>query len=593
MNEKTKEAKTEARGSVRRLTALTEGQVQALEDALLRRETPAAAAAIVKGVSLARLSGYLTLGRELLDTQTEPGDGIAAVAERLALAHRGWEYMARAIVPRLYQMAMSEKVGDTARAKLMLTIVERMQPHMWSEAGAERRRLEYEAARDAAAADTAGVALKYIWRHNARRAQIIDPNEGNILMLTARRWGKTRAMVEFLRQEVESGRVQSVALIVQAFRDIDDVIYKTMRQHYPPSMMPSLRDVKRRLQFPKPYGDVDVRVFSADNYDGIRGGEYDLIIMDELAHWRDPDNAFDTAIACIPAGRSLRWVAATTPPVDISQVSSIRLLNRLRDIADDTRVGRIQDNYALDPDEVNAYIASLPVGSVRYKAEVEGEFIETPPQAPFKIETIRRAAISVDDMPEMQQIIIGFDVALKPKETADETGIVVVGKGVDGSLYVLDDRSGHHTPDEWAREVIHAYNQWGANLVIAEDNAGGEMLTHTLQTAPGGLDLRIRPVTATSKTGNKQARAMPVAAHYERGLVRHIKGIGRGYGRAAIERRSLDTLEEQMAFFEPNNKGSAIDDRVDALVWACAYFIQGPQPMPDVWHKSGVKRELS
>ena len=425
-----------------------------------------------------------------------------------------------------------------------------------------------------AGADTDAEAqspLRYVWRHWARRAQIIDPDEGNILMLTARRWGKTRALVEFLRQEVEARRASDIALIVQDFRAIDDVVYKAMLEHYPAHILPKLTGNKRRLEFPAPYEGVTARVFSADNYNSIRGGGYDLLIMDELAHWRDPESALDTALACVKADAEPRWVVATTPPVEIEQVNAIRVLERLKDRADDVRVGRITDNTALKPEAISGYISMLVPGSARYRAEVDGEFIITPPDALFDPSTISASRITLERLPKMRQVVIGLDIALTDKDSADETGIIVAGRGVDDDmLYVLDDRSGHYKPRAWAQQVVAAYKAWNATQVIAETNVGGMLVKEVLRSVDGGRQLRITDVRAIT---NKQARAEPVAARYEADGVRHIVG---GNARVASA-KPLTDLEEQMIRFSPNLKGNAVDDRVDALVYALERFIGGSQ----------------
>ena len=48
----------------------------------------------------------------------------------------------------------------------------------------------------------------------------------------------------------------------------------------------------------------------------------------------------------------------------------------------------------------------------------------------------------------------GGDPAMTSSEDANETGIVIVGKGRDGQAYVLEDLSGRLSPDGWARRAI-------------------------------------------------------------------------------------------------------------------------------------------
>ena len=71
------------------------------------------------------------------------------------------------------------------------------------------------------------------------------------------------------------------------------------------------------------------------------------------------------------------------------------------------------------------------------------------------------------------------------------------------------------------------------------------------------------PVTTVHATRGKVARAEPVAALYEQGRVRHLRG--------------LQPLEEQMAQMTAQGfRGPGSPDRLDALVWAVHALILEP-----------------
>ena len=74
------------------------------------------------------------------------------------------------------------------------------------------------------------------------------------------------------------------------------------------------------------------------------------------------------------------------------------------------------------------------------------------------------------------------------------------------------------------------------------------MVRHTLKTVDETI-----PIKLVHASRGKFARAEPVSALYERGKVKHVKG--------------LDLLEDQMVQWEPlGSIGSP--DRLDAMVWA-------------------------
>ena len=164
--------------------------------------------------------------------------------------------------------------------------------------------------------------------------------------------------------------------------------------------------------------------------------------------------------------------------------------------------------------------------------------------------------IRVEAAPEMDRIVVGVDPAVTSGGAADETGIVVVGVVTKGSpadwrAFVLEDASvAAASPSQWARAVADAYERWNADRVVAEGNQGGDMIEAVLrQVAP---NVSYRKVNARK---GKAARAEPVAALYEQGRVRHVRGLG--------------ALEDQMCRMTVGGfRGTGSPDRVDALVWA-------------------------
>jgi phage terminase large subunit-like protein len=158
-------------------------------------------------------------------------------------------------------------------------------------------------------------------------------------------------------------------------------------------------------------------------------------------------------------------------------------------------------------------------------------------------------ALRVQTVPELRRIIVAVDPAISHNAASDETGIIAAARGVDGLLYVLSDWSGRYAPDAWAERAIMLYSDMRAQMIVAEVNAGGELVERILrQKAPHVL---FKPVRALR---NKVERALPVAALYEQARVRHVG--------------ALPLLEDQMCRFTADNKMPTSPDRVDALVWA-------------------------
>lgn len=132
---------------------------------------------------------------------------------------------------------------------------------------------------------------------------------------------------------------------------------------------------------------------------------------------------------------------------------------------------------------------------------------------------------------------------------ADEIGIGVVGLGVDGRAYVLEDLTMRGSPGEWGKVATDAYDRHEADCVVGESNFGGAMVRHVIQTAKPGVPYR--EVTASR---GKHLRAEPVAGLFE---VDKVRLVGR-----------FPQLEDEMlAMTTAGYTGSKSPNRLDWMVW--------------------------
>jgi phage terminase large subunit-like protein len=202
-----------------------------------------------------------------------------------------------------------------------------------------------------------------------------------------------------------------------------------------------------------------------------------------------------------------------------------------------------EDNVAnLDPGTVERWKAQYE-GTVLGRQELYGELLDDADGALWS-----RGLIRYRPRIEMQRIVVAIDPAVTGTADSDETGIIVAGKGIDGQGYILEDRSGIMTPLAWARQAVDAYAVWGADLIVAESNNGGEMVRVTLNS----VDSRV-PVSLVHASKGKFARAEPVQMLYEKDRVFHTE--------------PMPELEDQMCNWSPKD-GTRSPDRIDALVWA-------------------------
>jgi len=146
-----------------------------------------------------------------------------------------------------------------------------------------------------------------------------------------------------------------------------------------------------------------------------------------------------------------------------------------------------------------------------------GAWVDEIEGALWSYEMIHPYRVTEAQLPDMRRIVVGIDPSATSNATSDETGLVVVGHGMDGHFYTLEDLSGRYTPKGWAHEAVAAYHRHKADRIIAEVNHGGEMIEDIIRNVD-----RMVPYKAVRAAKNKIIRAEPVAALAESGRCHHV-----------------------------------------------------------------------
>ncbi len=371
------------------------------------------------------------------------------------------------------------------------------------------------------------------------------------LILAGRGWGKSRTGAEWVRAQATSGRASRIALVARTAADVRDVIVEGesgILAISPPHERPIWEPSRRRLTWP---GGTIATTYSAEEPDQLRGPQHDAAWCDELAAWRYPD-AWDQLQMGLRLGSDPRVVVTTTPrPTPL-----VRAL-----VASATTVvtrGRTADNARnLAPGVVEA-LAARYAGTRLGRQELDGEILDDAPGALWRRAQID-AARHAGSAPALRRIVVGVDPAASATAQSDETGIVVAGLGHDGRIYVLDDRSGTYSPEQWAARVVAAYREHRADRVVAEVNQGGDMVSSVLRAVDASL-----PLSTVHARRGKALRAEPVAALYEQGRVSHCGALAR--------------LEDQMCAWDPTGDDRS-PDRIDALVYAVSDLLTAPKAL--------------
>ena len=212
-------------------------------------------------------------------------------------------------------------------------------------------------------------------------------------------------------------------------------------------------------------------------------------------------------------------------------------------------INPLDNSDNLDPEMIKA-LQNLPERQRR--RFFSGEYVSDIEGALWPLEVLESCHCEQDEVPTISSCVVAIDpsgTAGKDDKRSDDVGISVVGKGVDGRAYVLADRTCNLGPLGWARVAIDAFHEFKADRIIAERNFGGAMVEATIRSVDSMV-----PYTEVTASRGKAVRAEPVAALYEKGLVRHV-------GRFV-------ELEEQYSNFSTNGyQAEKSPDRADAAIW--------------------------
>jgi phage terminase large subunit-like protein len=381
------------------------------------------------------------------------------------------------------------------------------------------------------------------WIRSARPEQLTPKGDWRIwLVLAGRGWGKTRTGAEDIAHFALWNANVRVAVIAPTFADARDVCVEGesgLLRILPPSCVDAWRRSTGDLLL---FNGSRIKLFSADQPERLRGPQHHRAWCDELGAWPSR-GAFDQLWFGLRLGNDPRVIVTTTPRN--TDVIRELLQRKYRDVH--LTHGRTADNAAHLAPRVMEQLRERYAGTRLGRQELDAELLEDTEGSLWQRDVIDRCR--VPSVPELRRIVVAIDPAMSSNAASDETGIVAAGRGADGLIYVLADWSCRARPDVWAQRAVMLYQEMRAQMIVAEVNAGGEMVERILrQIAP---HVFFKPVRALR---GKTERALPVAALYEQGRVRHVG--------------ALSQLEDQMCRFGGNGFNSGSPDRVDALVWA-------------------------
>ena len=404
------------------------------------------------------------------------------------------------------------------------------------------------------------------WNFWARPEQLEPEGDWNVWFINAGRgFGKTRAGVEWVREQVKQGK-RRIAAVASTNSDIlrvmvkgesgflnccspHDKTYKGVNMGFP-----EFSPTKRTLTWykdgdPKKGTLAEVEFYSAEEPERLRGPQFECMWADELAAWNKDEETWDMGQFCLRLGKHPRVCVTTTP-------KSTKLVRRLlKDPKTFITTGSTFDNAANLADTYLTAVKTQYEGTRLGRQELYAEILTENEGALWSADMIDACQIDREDLPEMVRKVVSLDPAVSANTESDNTGLIVAGIDAEGIGYILGDYTFKGMPEAWARKAIELYHRFECDRVVYETNQGKDLIPTVLRT----IDENI-PLKGVHASKSKNARAEPVSALYERGKVKHVRN-------PEDLSASLNELETQMTTWEPMGKHKS-PDRLDAMVWA-------------------------
>lgn len=353
---------------------------------------------------------------------------------------------------------------------------------------------------------------------------------------------------------------ERILMIAPTAGDVRDVMMEGpsgLMRCYPPGRQPFYEPSKRLVTFPS--GAVGI-LRSADEPERLRGPQFTKFWADEIAAWNYPQEAWDQIMF------GFRLKTARLQGLITSTPKAIQVITDL--LESPHTVVSSGSSYENRKNLSQKYYDTVikPYENTRLgRQEIYAEVLMDVPGALWTDAMIDPYRIQLHQVRDLVRTVVGVDPAVTHTTESDLTGIVAAGVTRYGRLIVLEDASERNTPRGWALTVLRMFKKWNCDRIVGEVNNGGDLVEQNIRMAlkvPEGMEPPPIPYRAVWASQNKQTRAGPVAAYYEKGLAHHLPG--------------LKELEKEMCRWVPGDPKHKSPNRMDALVWAAFDLVVEP-----------------
>lgn len=366
-------------------------------------------------------------------------------------------------------------------------------------------------------------------RPHAKQAAFIDCDKKRIVIRAGRRSGKTTGVAtRAVRKFLEGHRVlymaptqeQTERFWFEITRSLEEPVTAGIFKKNESSRFIELVGTEQRI-----------KAVTAWNPDTARGDYGDDVILDEFQMM--DERVWTKVVAPMMLDKDGTTTFIYTPPdaesAARSKARDPMFVAHMYEKAQKDETGRWACFHFTSHD--NPHLSSVALEEITldmddrsYRQEILAEDIWETPGALWTQELIDAYRIPEDEAPPWEIIVVAVDPSKKGKPGSDDCGIVPVGQDATGTVYALEDLTIMTSPDKWGVRVVDAVDQWRSQCkeiyILAEDNAGGEMIITTIN--PIAKEMQIPEAIMTTdnlipSVQNKYVRALPIRSRWGRG----------------------------------------------------------------------------
>jgi predicted phage terminase large subunit-like protein len=366
--------------------------------------------------------------------------------------------------------------------------------------------------------------------HEAQQVILREAKRYNVLAC-GRRFGKTTLGGNLLSDPVLKDALPC-AWFAPTYRLLEEA-YNDHKRIYQPV-------IRRAVQTPAPRIELitgaAIDYWTLDDPSTVaRGRKYKRVIIDEAAMARHLEQAWTEAIRPTLTDYKGDAFFLSTPKGS----NYFRTLYGMAGQDDDWMAWQMPTtaNPWIDPTEVDKAGESLP--SIAFRQEYLAEFVDAAGAR------IKREWLRYGDCPEGLPTYIGVDLAISTKSEADYTGVAVVSRGDDGTIYVRDINRTRADFASVLRFIEAMAAKWNPSMI------GIEQVQYQAAVVQELLRRTKLPIRGIRPDRDKVTRFAPLEARYEQSQVMHCQGLPAYF-------------EDELLSFPVDRH----DDVVDALAYA-------------------------